>query len=304
MEQEITIVTAFFNVDREHWKGFERSQEKYFSYFSYWARLRNRLVVFVENEENAAKVRAIRASFGLEDRTEVVVTGNCEQIVPDLFESLRKVSLNSRQKYLHLYPGNPEAWNFMYNYVILLKTYCVYQAIVRQLADGMCAWMDFGFGHGEQTYKDAGDFDFLWKYDFSDKITFFTVKDLDRTPLILTILSMDTYITGAVQVGPAEAWLPYWQEMKKSMMELNDIGLMDDDQTIMQICYNKAPEKYTVLPSGGGFFTPLQLYGGSHLRLQEGNYGLVRKAAHRTKQTMINRRYAEHIFTSLQDLNL
>lgn len=37
---ELTIVTAYFDIGRNKWKGFERGNNKYINYFKFWARIK------------------------------------------------------------------------------------------------------------------------------------------------------------------------------------------------------------------------------------------------------------------------
>ena len=41
------------------------------------------------------------------------------------------------------------AWNVNYNYITYLKTYFVNKAIEDYKIEGLVAWWDFGFNHGE-----------------------------------------------------------------------------------------------------------------------------------------------------------
>lgn len=43
---EITIVTAYFNIGREKWKGYERGDNKYINYFDFWAKIKNNIIVY------------------------------------------------------------------------------------------------------------------------------------------------------------------------------------------------------------------------------------------------------------------
>lgn len=45
---EISIVTAFFDIGRKNWKGFERDNSTYANYFKFWARVKNHIVVYTE----------------------------------------------------------------------------------------------------------------------------------------------------------------------------------------------------------------------------------------------------------------
>ena len=65
---EITLVTAYFDIGRGLWKKQERDNNKYIEYFRFWARIKNRLIIYT-TEEFREEIYEIRKSFGLEDRT-------------------------------------------------------------------------------------------------------------------------------------------------------------------------------------------------------------------------------------------
>ena len=48
----------------------------------------------------------------------------------------------------------------------------VKNAIKKGLVSGMIAWVDVGYNHGGKTYINPEEFNFTWKYDFSQKIHF------------------------------------------------------------------------------------------------------------------------------------
>ena len=45
---EITIISAFFDINRKDWYGFNRSRTEYLQYFKFWARIKNKLVIFTD----------------------------------------------------------------------------------------------------------------------------------------------------------------------------------------------------------------------------------------------------------------
>ena len=192
---EITIVSAFFNIKRENWKGFSRSEELYFEYFKGWARLQNKIVVYVESEIMKQKILNFRSLIGLSDQTKVVLIDNCLAIAPDLLESIRGAVSSIHEKY-RLFPHNPEVWNAEYDYIMLLKMWCVSDAVEKGLASGMVAWIDFGYNHGGDVIDINSDFNFLWRYNFPEKINIFLIQDIDNRPIFDIVLSMDTYIMG------------------------------------------------------------------------------------------------------------
>ena len=60
--KELTIVTAFFDIGRKNFKGLSRSNELYLSYFKYWARIKNKLVVYTD-KIMAKEVKKVRKEY-------------------------------------------------------------------------------------------------------------------------------------------------------------------------------------------------------------------------------------------------
>lgn len=235
---EIVIVTAFFSIGREKWSGFQKTDEEYFGYFSFWARLKNKLIVYVSNEKQAETIMEIREGYGLRDRTVCVVMEDIFSVDPTLYQSIERVSKYEGIRDYRLYRENPESWNPDYNYIMLMKEWCVKDAIEHGLAEGMIAWVDFGINKGGAVYPKEEEFDFLWAYDFPEKINLFTLGDIeDRPPIYEMIRDMSTIIQGGIIVAPAELWKELWALMRKNMLFLNKIGLMDDDQTLLLMAY-------------------------------------------------------------------
>lgn len=266
MNSNITIVSAFFDINRENWKGFSRSNEKYFEYFKGWAKLKNKLVVYVESEDLRNRILEFRASLGLADKTQVVFINNCLEIDPVLLESIRKAAHNNIHRKYRLFPNNPEVWNAEYDYIMLLKMWCVSDAVEKGLASDMVAWVDFGYNHGGDVIDINSNFNFLWKYDFPQKINLFLIQDIDERPLFDIVMSMDTYIMGMVIVGVDHLWGNFWTLMRESMIELNNCGMIDDDQNIILMCLRKKPEFFSTHKSS--WQLPLKQFGGDHLLLR------------------------------------
>lgn len=244
---KITIVTAFFPIGRNEWKGFQRTDSDYFNYFADWAKLRNDMVIYVGSKEEAEKVIKIRGGAGLGDKTKCVIIEDIFSVDKELFRSIRNVSNYERVKYSRLLPDNPESWNAEYNYVMLMKEWCVKDAVEKGLARGTVAWVDFGFNKSGQIYSNLEEFNFEWKYGFSDKINVFALYDLnDIPPLYEIIRDMSTFIQGGIIVAPDCLWSELWKLVRKNMLILNKIGYMDDDQTILLMSWIDRPELFDV----------------------------------------------------------
>lgn len=260
---EITVVTAFFDIGREKWTGFERDNSKYVEYFKFWARMKNKLIVYTDRK-TAQQVLQIRDEFGLHDRTQTVIIEDIMAIDPEAYQRMEKVSSNELTIKFRTRPTHPESYNALYNYVVYLKPYFVTDAVKRGLADGMIAWMDFGYNHGGEYYTNPLDFDFLWEYDFSPKIHLFSVAELDDMPVFEIIRTMKTYISGGIIIAPDELWKTLQELFQQAVFNLASCGLMDDDQTLLVMAYREQPDIFE-LHSIENFFCVIRDFGGSHL---------------------------------------
>ena len=82
---EITLVTAFFDINRSTWTKFSRTAKDYLAHFDHWTRMRNRLIVYTM-PELVADIKAIRRKYGLEDKTTVIPVEDVTKVVPDIYQ--------------------------------------------------------------------------------------------------------------------------------------------------------------------------------------------------------------------------
>lgn len=265
MAKDITVVTAFFNINREKWGSFGRSEDKYFEYFTLWAKIKNRIIAYVETEEMKEKILDFRESIGQKENTVVEIVDDCLTIDKELYFSIKKATENPIQKKYRLYKENPEVWNAAYDYIMLMKMWCVNNAIEQGLATGQVAWVDFGYNHGGSAISKDSDFNFQWRYDFPEKINLFLVQDLDDRPIFDIVFNMDTYIMGMCIVGIDYLWGEFWNLMRKNMMSLNSCGITDDDQNVILMCCREKPEIFNTYKSD--WHITMKQFGGDHLIL-------------------------------------
>lgn len=239
--KEITIVTAFFDINRKDIKGFNRSNEKYLESFKFWAHIQNNIVVF-SDKETIKEVKKIREDYGLLEKTHTVEIEDYLEIDSELYKSINDVMINKQFLDFHLQRNIPEAINSKYNYIMTIKAWCCNEAVKRNLAKEMVAWIDFGFNYGGEFYRKEEEFDFLWQYDFSDKIHLFQVNELDNCLPFEIIRRNNSYFQGGEIVAPDYLWSELWQLVRENMMSLNRAGLADDDQILYLMSYRQRPE--------------------------------------------------------------
>lgn len=283
-DDKITLVTAFFPINRESWKGFERSNKKYLDYFKFWARIKNDLIIYTD-KKSSEYIKKVRDDFGRKN-TKVIIIDDWTKIDEELYQSNKNALNNKLSIDFRLKPNNPESWNYNYNFVVNLKSWCVMDAVKEGYAEGMIAWIDFGFNHGGEYYTNSEEFDYEWQYNFSNKIHLFMVNTLDDLPIFEICRRMNSYISGGMVIAPANLWIELWNLVRENMIALNKVGLSDDDQTLLQMSYLQKKEIFELHTSK--WFSELNDYGNKKLTIKQEEVkkfqklrGIKRKLQHR-----------------------
>lgn len=280
---EITIVTAYFNIGREKWKGYERGDNKYVNYFDFWAKIKNNIIVYTD-KNLVNKVYEIREKYGLKEKTKVIAINNLYDIDVLLYNRMKEVMENEISLNFHFHKEikRPEAWNVEYNYVTFLKYYFVNKAVIDFNLNGLVSWLDFGFNHGgDLGLTDTNDFNFCWQYNFSKKIHLFAVKKIEeKRPIFDIIRNLDTYIMGGIMVAPSYMWGDFYNLARQSIISLLDCGFCDDDQTIALMAYYKNPDLFEI-HNVEFWFDGIKNFGGEHFKFDK-------------KKRIVNKRYKDY----------
>jgi len=243
---DITIVTAFFDIGRGDWtpdKGLphylHRTTKTYLDRFSHMAKLENPMVVYT-SKEFINDIKFIR-----QDRpTEILALD-----FPNSFEKLREEIIRVQKdpqyqaKINPMQVKNPEYWNADYVLVNLLKSSFVTKAMQTNLIQtDLVAWLDFGYCREESTLNNVKK----WQYPFAkDKIHFFTLKDWkEGTYIEDVIFNNDVHVTGPCIVAGKEMWPVLEQLVHHNVGELIKNNLIDDDQTLLLMSYLQKPELF------------------------------------------------------------
>lgn len=280
---EITIVTAYFNIGREKWKGYERGDNKYVNYFDFWAKIKNNIIVYTD-KNLVNKVYEIREKYGLKEKTKVIAINNLYDIDVLLYNRMKEVMENEISLNFHFHKEikRPEAWNVEYNYVTFLKYYFVNKSVIDFNLNGLVSWLDFGFNHGgDLGLTDTNDFNFCWQYNFSKKIHLFAVKKIEeKRPIFDIIRNLDTYIMGGIMVAPSYMWGDFYNLARQSIISLLDCGFCDDDQTIALMAYYKNPDLFEI-HNVEFWFDGIKNFGGEHFKFDK-------------KKRIVNKRYKDY----------
>ncbi len=263
---EITLVTAFFDIGRKDYKRYPRSNDDYLEYFSVWARMNNKVIVYT-NSDMAKKVIEVRRKYGLESKTIVIEVNDEIEIEKELYDKMYLISQNDEFlnfRFIHDALSN----NAKYDYVMLLKYWCLKDAVQKGYASGMVAWIDFGFNHGDKCYINPEEFNFTWKTNLNNqKIHLFSLHELDDTPIFKYVMKLKDSLMGAPIILPDFLCDKFWNLVKLSMESLIRVGFIDDDQLLILMAYRENSELFEIHISD--WFLPLKENGGDHLTVRK-----------------------------------
>ena len=157
---DITIVTAFYDIGREDWEYFNRKTSYYFECFERLCQLKNKIVVFSEIKFKSLFDKIIR-----DIKPDLVV------IYEDIFDNNKELinKIKKTQQILQKKGGltygltSPEHWCPEYVLLTTLKTYFCCTAINKiSEIDNTVSWIDFGYIRKEKYLPESK----IWRYNF------------------------------------------------------------------------------------------------------------------------------------------
>ncbi len=260
MSNEVTIVTAFVDIGRGKWEGVKNDQviphyikrdtETYLKRFERLTKLKNKIVCFTES-------KFFDQILAMRDDIELV---NIDSIWDDHFHLIEKIRhVQEQPEFINFVnsPASPEYWSPEYVAINLMKSHFVDYAVLNGWVETKnAAWIDFGYCRDE-VYCPA---DTEWFYDTEDKINVFchTPMLFDK-PIFEVVKTGEVFIQGCHIVAPKGVWTVLKQLVNDNLSTLFNVGLIDDDQTLLLMAYRSAPELFRLVPSDpNNWFTIFQ----------------------------------------------
>lgn len=245
---EITIVSAFYDIGRKDIKNFERDNDKYLSYFDFWAGLKNKVIIYTTDDMKES-ILEIRKKYNLENKT-VIITKDLKEFDEQSLEKIKDTFNKYDQTLNRKNPNNIECISPIYCYLMYLKPFFVCDAIQRGLTSENIMWLDFGFNHGGKFFIDKKQFNFLLERQDSidnEKINFFSIKDDDKQTLANIYFSMEAYIIGGLIFANYKKWQIFKDNLRKSLNCFSSLGMIDDDQIMLLWCFRNYPRNYNTI---------------------------------------------------------
>ncbi len=244
MTNDITIVTAFFDIGRGDWtpdRGYphylHRTTDTYFERFAHMATLENEMFV-VTTEDNFDRIAELRG-----DRPTTIFEFDLASEAQDLRERIELIY--ATPDYMRLINPkerlNPEYWSADYVIINLLKSTFACMASV-QAKNTMLAWMDFGYCRTAATLHGVQH----WQYPFAeDKIHLFKLKDyVPGTTIHSMIANNDVHVTGPCIVASKKNWRELEFLVMEGVKQLIENFLIDDDQLFLLLSALSKPELF------------------------------------------------------------
>lgn len=245
-----TIVTAFVDIGRGEWEGIKNNQfippyikrdtDTYFKRFERLTKLNNKIICFTESKF-FDRIKAFRDDIVLigidslwEDHSHLLSSIDTVQQAPCFIKFVTA-------------PASPEYWSPQYVAINLMKShfvnYCVEQGLIET---ENAAWIDFGYCRDE-VYCPEGK---TWVFDTEDKINLFCQNPYTHsTPIFEIVRTGQVYMQGCHIVAPRNKWLTLKQLINDNLSSLFNVGLIDDDQTLLLMSYRSAPELFKLNPA-------------------------------------------------------
>lgn len=254
MKSDVTIVTAFLDIGRDKWEGdvngeqiptyIKRDVSTYIERFKRLTKLKNKIIVFCE--QSVADQLPTNLNI-----TVIPIDKVLDVVYLDIIRRVKIVQQNPEFIDFVNRKFAPEYWSPEYVAINFMKsrfiTYCLHEGLIEPQEN--TAWVDFGYCREDSQVLDGGTF----RFDNKGKINFFANGSMPTAvqtmPIFNLIKTGEVLIQGCHMIAPAREFETLWQWMRVSMNNLLNIGLVDDDQTLLLMCYRIFPNNFNLTPN-------------------------------------------------------
>lgn len=250
MNDEVTIVTAFVDIGRGSWEGvknnhpiphfIKRDTDTYFKRFERLTKLKNKIICYTESKF-FDRVLALRPDI------EVISIDSIWSDHDHLLDKIKSIQQHPSFINFVTQPSAPEYWSPEYVAINFLKSHFVDYAVLNNMVTtNTAAWIDFGYCRDE-VYCPPHT---TWRFDTENKINLFCQNPFTHDkPIFELVRTGEVLIQGCHIVAPKGDWKYLKQLVNDSLTQLFNVGLVDDDQTLLLMSYRSAPEMFRLVPS-------------------------------------------------------
>lgn len=287
MQNPPILITAFYELDLakttpNSYKA-KRGVRDYLDFFSFFAGLKNMIVVYTGSEiEN--EILAMRKAQNLGDKT-LVIKKPLSDFAPKEREIIEKTFAHYNQAIGRFDPTHPPHTSAKYDYLMYLKSFFAVDYISNHISNGggdygaessknqNFIWFDFGFNFNGAYFTDKAQFSFALQPDSAileslknDKIHLFSLGKIDSNHLPHILLNgTEHFLVGNIWAGNANAWRKFNARMKEALHTFASFQIMDDDQKMYLWVARNYPNECAIYEIDG-WFSVLFYFIPAHLR--------------------------------------
>ncbi len=236
----ILFISAFKDLGRGEWKGFERSVDKYCGWFKNLIQNPIRVVLFAEEDIRKKLQDEVGFRHSLPYEEEKTFLGSHLAKEREILQSAKHQNLILHRK------DNPECWSAEYNLVNHNKVLFVQRAKALYPGYTHYAWIDFGYTRSEADVCE----DFDWS-SLTDLNTILYVshreirpEDFTMTPLETCFYAPDPF-QGSMFICPSNLVDWYAETYRKMLDTFHSQWLGDDDQALLYHIYKAHPHNFS-----------------------------------------------------------
>lgn len=253
----ITFVTAFYDIGRETYGHNSRTVETYISYFKNLVKIKNKIILFTT--ESVAK----RLENECLPENVTVIIYDFFNEVADINKKIKEVQQTEtyKNKIREDLRNNIEYVVSEYSLLNCSKSHFLHKAVSERLiSTNYVSWIDFGYCRNENVHYEnlniSTDFNSVRTFSLTEIPK---VEDLN----IEEIFSTNTvFIIGGCFILPKLLVKSFHSLLKKRMEDLIDLGLIDDDQTLMLYIYKKHSSVFDNVVLPNSWFSSLDTLNG------------------------------------------
>jgi protein YibB len=250
-----TVVTGFFDIKRENWDHYNRTDSNYFIDFRNLLSLDVNMVIFIE-KKNEEFIKECRQSST--KKTTIVIKELEELCTYKYLDRIIKIQEDPSYAENHANPIAPEICKPLYNVVTCSKMSLVKEAL-NYSNSHYFIWLDAGYTHSTMDLSTLkwNPTNIFARYDKFSFISLQSLEIANDDPKEFFLQYTDVIIGGFFggYRHMINKVVPLYYELFEEML---DINLKDDDQFYNTILAKRHPELFNVIPSswyGAMYFT-------------------------------------------------
>lgn len=262
---KIQCITAFIDIGRGDWMNYNRSNQKYIDNFiDFYSNIYLDLIVFCNNTIKTEILKRVDSNFKTNIDFQDISKDDLSYF--NMVETIRNIQNSDKIiEYKRRDLSNPPEYsNPEYVAMMFAKSEFIKISLERGLINSdNIAWIDFGIGHGDVSYINAAKNKTLVNPK-SDKIILFNRQNIDLStdPFFYSTMWDNVLVCGGFYIIPKDLINLFYDEFKRIVDLFINIGIIDDDQTILSIlgasntdyCNIINSSKYKDNPNGGDWF--------------------------------------------------